>query len=86
MRTNSEIKSFIIDEFVPGGNPDDLSDEMNLIESGVIDSLGVLNLISALENDWGVQVAPEDMDIENFSTVARIAAFIDARTPASTTA
>lgn len=86
MRTNSEIKSFIIDEFVPGGRPDELSDDANLIETGVIDSLGVLNLISALENDHGIRVAPEDMDIENFSTVARIAAFIDARAPTRSTA
>lgn len=81
MRTSFEIKSFIIEEFVPGGRVDELADDANLIETGIIDSLGVLNLISTLENDHGIRVAPEDMDIENFSSVARILAFIDARAP-----
>ena len=77
MTLTTEIKNFIITEFVPGGSIDEIDDEMDLIANGVIDSLGVLNLISMLEQDMGLAIAAEDMDTANFSTVARIVRFVE---------
>ena len=77
MTLTTEIKNFIITEFVPGGSIDEIDDEMDLIANGVIDGLGVLNLISMLEQDMGLAIAAEDMDTANFSTVARIVRFVE---------
>ena len=76
MQTRDDIKAFIVAEFIPGGSVSELTDELDLIAAGVIDSLGVLNLISALESELGLRIEPEDMDSANFATVAKIHDFI----------
>ncbi|MFV0334841.1 MAG: acyl carrier protein [Tropicimonas sp.] len=79
MQTREDIKAFIVQEFVPGGSTGEIGDDLDLLNTGVIDSLGVLNLISALENDFGLVIEPEDMDTANFATVEKIHAFIHAK-------
>jgi len=79
MQTLHEIKEFIVAEFVPGGKPEDIPDNLDLVQTGVIDSLGVLNLIAALEDEVGIRVQPEDMNAETFSTVVKIHGFISDR-------
>ena len=79
MRTHTEIKEFIVAEFMPGAQPTDVSDDMNLFDLGVIDSLGVLNLITTLETDFDVRIEPEDMDPANFATIDKIHDFVRAR-------
>ncbi|MFV0386836.1 acyl carrier protein [Paracoccus sp. (in: a-proteobacteria)] len=79
MRSRDDIKEFIVTEFVPGGVAADIGDDLDLINSGVIDSLGVLNLISALESETGLRIEPEEMDSANFASVAKIHAFIEAK-------
>lgn len=83
MQTLSEIKEFIVTEFVPGSSASEIDDELDLIETGVIDSLGVLNLIAALEEEMGLRVEPEEMDVANFATAAKIHAFIAAKRQAA---
>jgi acyl carrier protein len=53
-----------------------LSDEDSLLDRGIIDSTGVLELISVLESEFGVQVADEEMVPENLDSIARIEAFV----------
>lgn len=81
MQTHTEIKEFIVSEFIPGGKSSDVPDDLNLIDTGVIDSLGVLNLISTLETDFDIRIEPEDMDPVNFATVDKIHTFIQSRLP-----
>ena len=44
----------------------------DLLGSGILDSLGMMNLISFLEEEFNCKVLPEEMVIENFMTVANI--------------
>lgn len=44
----------------------------DLLGSGILDSLGMMNLISFLEDEFNCKVLPEEMVIENFMTVANI--------------
>jgi acyl carrier protein len=83
MQTRDDIKAFILAEFIPGGAMAELTDDLDLIATGVIDSLGVLNLISALEMEMGLRIEPEDMDSANFASVAKIHAFIDSKRAAA---
>ena len=72
MRTETEIKKFIIEEFVPDIAIDDLDSDLNLVDTGMIDSLGVLKIVSALEFELDMVIEPEDLDIDNFQTVNAI--------------
>jgi methoxymalonate biosynthesis acyl carrier protein len=53
----------------------------DLIESGILDSAMVVDLVLYLEERFGVTVALEDLEFENFATVESVAAFVAGRQP-----
>jgi acyl carrier protein len=50
-----------------------------LLSSGILDSLGIYNLIVFLENRFGIEVRDQELHPENFGTIATIAAFVEAK-------
>lgn len=56
---------------------DSVSDfNMDLFENDMLDSLGIAQLVSALEENFGIEIDPEDILPENFSTINEIEALI----------
>jgi methoxymalonate biosynthesis acyl carrier protein len=53
--------------------------DADLFEAGVLDSLAFVELLLLLEREFGVTTAVDDLEIENFSSIARIAAFVGTR-------
>ena len=72
------IRKFIVEHF-PSSLRHSLTDTDPLLESGVIDSLGVLDLVTFLETKFIVTVDDEELIPENFQNIARIAAFIESK-------
>jgi acyl carrier protein len=54
-----------------------LDDDEQLVESGIIDSLGVMSLLSFLEERFSIQIPSEDLVPENFATVATITTLVE---------
>lgn len=73
------VKSFILDQFLPGEDPDELQDDTPLISGGILDSLATLKLVAFLEERFGVQLAPHETDEEYLGTIADIAALVRSR-------
>ncbi|MET9697479.1 phosphopantetheine-binding protein [Streptomyces sp. NPDC006529] len=77
------IKHFVISEFLPGTAPTELPVDHDLLNDGVIDSLGVLKLIAWVEDRFELAVGDADLDPNNFRSVEAIDHFIaDARAAA----
>lgn len=77
---NDIIIKFIHKE-LQGGDPDiEILADDDLLNSGVIDSLGVVRLISFIESEYNIKVPPQDMVIENFMSVGAMAEYIQAKT------
>ena len=57
---------------------DPAADEVNLFEDGALDSLMFIDLLLHLEQDFGVKITLENLEIEHFNSVAKIAEFIAA--------
>jgi acyl carrier protein len=74
------LKDFILERFMYRHRGDDLADDFDLLGSGVLDSLGAFTLVFHIEETFGIEVPPQDVTIEDFSTVATIAAYIARRT------
>ena len=53
------------------------SDETDLIDGGLLDSLALVELLFQIEREFGIEVSLDDFDIESFRTVARIGQFIE---------
>ncbi|OGC94625.1 MAG: hypothetical protein A2W25_09375 [candidate division Zixibacteria bacterium RBG_16_53_22] len=54
-----------------------LDDDTELFSSGLIDSLGVMDLISFIEGKVGCGIMPADITLENFDSIARIVQFVE---------
>ena len=54
-----------------------LSDDYSLLTSGIIDSLGVLDVVSFMESEFNVNVADEELIPENFQSIDNMAAFVE---------
>lgn len=72
----STVKRFILDEFLPGERPDALTDQTPLVAEGVLDSLATLRLVSFLEREFKIALAPHEVDAEYLNTLPTIAALV----------
>jgi acyl carrier protein len=71
--------------FVLGRRPElELADDDPLVELGVLDSLGILELVTFLEEHFGIRVDDQEMVPEHFGTLQRIEDFILAKTTNAT--
>jgi acyl carrier protein len=51
--------------------------DTDLLQTGFIDSLGLVDLIMFLEKDFGIEVSFDNLEIENFRSIVKIAEFIE---------
>lgn len=77
----SELRSFIVENFMYGQNEDTLGDEDSFIESGVIDSTGVLELIGFLENRYGITLEPTELVPENLDSISSLIKLVERKRP-----
>lgn len=70
-----EVREFVISNFL-FGDASSLRDDRSFLESGIVDSTGMLELIMFLESTYGVKIEPEEMVPENLDSVNRVAQFI----------
>ncbi len=71
------IRDFLIDELHWPGSRAELTEEFQLIENRVIDSMGLLRLIAWMEPAFGIEVADEEVVPANFGTLAAIQRLVD---------
>lgn len=70
-----KIKEFIIENFL-FGNANGLTDDTSFLEEGIIDSTGVLELVTFLEEDFGIQVDDEELIPENLDSIDNVTAYL----------
>jgi acyl carrier protein len=74
---HSQIRTFVVDNFLFGDHSAPLADDQSLIENDVMDSTGVLELVSFIEERYGIAMADADIVPANLDSVARIVSFIE---------
>ncbi len=78
MDTAAEIRKFIVDNFyVP--EPDELTNEASLLDEGIVDSTGVLELITHLESTYDVIVEDTELVPENLDSINNLERFITSK-------
>jgi acyl carrier protein len=76
-----KVKGYLMREFLPGEDPDELTATTPLISGGILDSIATLKLVTFLEDEYGVTFEPHEVDKENLDTIARIAQVLVAKKP-----
>jgi acyl carrier protein len=75
------VRRFILDNFLPGEDASNLTDSTELKESGILDSMSTLKLVTFLEEQYKVEFEADDLDAGNLSTVATIAQLVASKQP-----
>lgn len=79
MQRQEIIRKFLYENFILD-EKDPLKDEDSLLEKGVIDSTGVLELVAFIEEKYGITVEDEELIPENLDSIRNIAEFIRQKT------
>lgn len=66
------LSQFILQEFLPGEDPNELTETTPLITGGVLDSIATLKLVLFLEERYGVSFEAHEVDPEHMDTIADI--------------
>ena len=56
-----------------------LADDESLFDSGLLDSFALPDLVSALEQEFGISIPDSDMNPRKFETISRIGEYLDSR-------
>ncbi len=75
MNTSVVLKEYIREELMNGSNGE-LDEGENLLAAGIIDSLGILRLVSFVEEKFGIEVPDEDVTIDNFQSVKSMSDYV----------
>jgi acyl carrier protein len=75
----AKIKEFILKQFLPGEDPNALTESTPLITTGILDSLATLKLITYLEEEFNIRVEAHEADAENLNTLADITRFVSSK-------
>jgi acyl carrier protein len=75
-----KIRQFITDNFLFREDRASLTDAESLLEAGVIDSTGVLELIAFLESEFGLAVDDAEIVPENLDSISRIVGYVKGKT------
>jgi acyl carrier protein len=70
------VKAFILNEYLPGEDPMALTDATPLMTTGILDSIAVLKIVTFLESQFGITIAPHEAVVENLNTVSDIGRFV----------
>ena len=71
-----QVKSFILREFLPGEDANELKADTPLMTAGILDSIATLKLVTFLESEFNISVEAHEVDAENLNTLSLIAALV----------
>jgi acyl carrier protein len=76
---SSTVKGYILTTFLPGENASALTESTPLVTSGILDSLATLELVSFLEQQYGIELEAKDVDASRLGTLADISRLVSGK-------
>lgn len=73
MDVRDQLRQFVQQSFLV----DELADDESFLRTGIVDSLGVMQIVAFLESEFAIAVSDRDLVPENFDSVERLAAYIE---------
>jgi acyl carrier protein len=76
----NEIRNFILENFMMGMEENELQDSDSLLDKGIIDSTGVLELVGFIEEHYQITIEDDELVPDNLDSVNNLVKFIDKKT------
>ena len=70
------VREYVVENFLLGEEEDEFSNEQSFLESGLIDSTGILEMITFLEETYQIDIEDEEMIPDNLDSVERVVRFV----------
>jgi acyl carrier protein len=80
-RIAASIRSYIVNEFLLGSGAS-FGNDTSLVEGGVVDSMGIMEVVDFIEDEFGITIAESELLTENFGSVTQMATFVAGKLPA----
>lgn len=77
MELNEKIRKFIEANLVVFEDEAEFGDDDNIFEMGFVNSLFAMKMVNYIEQEFGIEISNDDLEISNFSTVNRIVNYIN---------
>jgi acyl carrier protein len=77
MDTRAQIRQYIAENLLFSEKGYEYDDNASFLEQGILDSMGVMELVHFVEEAFGVKVADDDLTPDNFDSVERLAAYVE---------
>ena len=78
-----KLRDFIVEDLSWNGDPQILTEDYLLIKNGVIDSLGIFQIVTMLEDDYDVQIEDTELVADNFESLGAIDTLIRSKVAAA---
>lgn len=78
MQSSEQLINFIIEQLL--NHEQEILADDELLVSGLLDSLAIVQLVEFIEGEFEVSVPPEDLRVENFASVDTIVAYLSQKT------
>ena len=79
MSTEERIRDLVVNNLTWGGSWSQVTEDYPLLDNQVIDSFGMLKLISLIEEAFDVEIDDEDIVPGNFRTIRDIASLVESK-------
>ena len=81
----AQVKQYVLDNLLMGASPDQLRDDDSFMAGHIIDSTGVIELISFIEQTFGITVEAEEMVPDNLDSLNRVGRYVQGKLAAAGT-
>ena len=71
-----EIRQFVVDNFL-FGDDSDLKNDASFFEHGIVDSTGIMEIVTFLENNYKIDIFEEELVPDNLDSIQKIADFLE---------
>jgi len=77
------LRDYVLQEFLPGEDPGELTDDTPLITGGILDSISTLRLVNFLEDRFRITIEAHEAGVEHLDSIGQIAALIASKKQAA---
>lgn len=77
------VRQFLLEQFLPGEDPAQLTNDTPLVTGGILDSIATLQLVAFLEKTFGIELQPHETSADHLNTVADISRLVQSKQEAA---
>lgn len=78
------IRSYIAENILFSGNGYPYADDTSFLEEGIVDSMGIMELVAFVEDEFNTKVEDEELVPDNFDSVSKLADYVRRKSSSST--